>query len=211
MSSGSIFWRSENIKIFNTFSSRALSSRFPLSRWAPIPIRLIVGYGFMEHGFAKLSRGVGAFADILQAMGVPHPHLMAQLTIATELVGGFATILGAFVAVVSLPMAAVLLVAMFTVHLPYGFSAIKLVGVTAAGAQFGPPGYEVDLLYLACLAALVMGGVGPFAVDTLIGHTFSNHLRHSKFVALRDDHDLGECRSRMAEDQSAGKFQDGAC
>src|SRR5260370_41837270 len=109
----------ENMKIFNTFSSLALSSRFSLARWAPIPIRLIVGYGFMEHGFAKLSRGVGAFSAILQAMGVPHPHLMAQLTILTELVGGFAVILGAFVAIVSLPMAAVLLVAMFTVPLPY--------------------------------------------------------------------------------------------
>jgi putative oxidoreductase len=52
---------------------------------------------------------------------------------------------------------------MFTVHLPYGFSSIKLQAVTAAGAQFGPPGYEVDLLYLACLAALVLGGPGPLA------------------------------------------------
>ena len=93
---------------------------------------------------------------------------MAQLTTATELVGGFAVILGAFVAIVSLPMAAVLLVAMFTVHLPYGFSAIKLIGVTAAGAQFGPPGYEVDLLYVACLATLVMGGAGP-ATDEMGG------------------------------------------
>ena len=65
-------------------------------------------------------------------------------------------------------MAAVLLVAMFTVHLPYGFSSIKLMAVTPAGAQFGPPGFEVDLLYLACLAALVLGGHGPFAVDGLI-------------------------------------------
>jgi putative oxidoreductase len=184
------------MKIFNTFSSLALSSRFPFARWAPIPIRLIVGYGFMEHGFAKLSRGVGAFAGILQ--GVPHPHVIAQLTILTELVGGFAVILGGFVAVVSLPMAAVLLVAMFTVHLPYGFSAIKLIGVTAAGAQFGPPGYEVDLLYVACLATLVMGGSGPFAVDRLIGDAFSNYLRNLRIVALRDDQDLGrqEWRTR---------------
>jgi putative oxidoreductase len=180
----------ENMKIFNTFSSLALSSRFPLAQWAPIPIRLIVGYGFMEHGFAKLSRGVGAFAAILQAMGVPQPHFMAQLTIITELVGGFAVILGAFVAIVSLPMAAVLLVAMFTVHLPYGFSAIKLIGVTAAGAQFGPPGYEVDLLYVACLATLVMGGAGPFAVDSLIGDAVSNRLRRSKFAAPRCDQDV---------------------
>jgi putative oxidoreductase len=188
-----------------------LSNRFPIARWAPIPLRLIVGYGFMEHGFAKLSRGVNAFAAILLAMGVPHPHFMAQLTILTELVGGFAVILGAFVAIVSLPMAAVLLVAMFTVHLPYGFSAIKLIGVTAAGAQFGPPGFEVDLLYVACLATLVMGGSGPFALDRLIGDAFSSYLRPSKFVALRDDHDLSECRSQIVEDQMrARKFQDAA-
>jgi putative oxidoreductase len=62
-------------------------------------------------------------------------------------------------------MAVVLLVAIFTVHLPYGFSSIKLMAVTAAGAQFGQPGYETDVLYLACLAALVLGGSGPFAVD----------------------------------------------
>ena len=188
------------MKIFNTFSSLASSSRFPLARWAPIPIRLIVGYGFMEHGFAKLSRGPDAFVTILQAMGVPDPYLMARLTILIELLGGFAVILGAFVAIVSLPMAAVLLVAMFTVHLPYGFSSIKLLAVTASGAKFGPVGYEINLLYIACLAALVLGGPGPFAVDRLIGDTFSNYPRHSKFVALRDDHDLGECESRIAED-----------
>jgi putative oxidoreductase len=65
-------------------------------------------------------------------------------------------------------MAAVLLVAIFTVHLRYGFSSIKLIAVTAAGAQFGQPGYECDLLYLACLAALVLGGSGPWAIDGVI-------------------------------------------
>jgi putative oxidoreductase len=195
----------ENMKIFNTFSSLAFSSRFPLARLAPIPIRLIVGYGFLEHGFAKLSRGVGAFAAILQAMGVPHPHFMAQLTIVTELVGGFAVILGAFVAIVSLPMAAVLLVAMFTVHLPYGFSAIKLIGVTAAGAQFGPPGYEVDLLYVACLATLAMGGSGPFAVDRLIGDAVSNRLRPSKFAAPRYDQDVSVVGRRIIDHQTRGR------
>ena len=64
--------------------------------------------------------------------------------------------------------AALLLVAIFTVHLPYGFSSIKLMAVTSAGAQFGPVGYECNLLYLACLAALVLGGSGPLAIDGLI-------------------------------------------
>ena len=136
-----------------------------MANWGAIPLRLIVGYGFMEHGFAKLSKGPEAFAAILHAIGVPAPHLMAWLTILTELIGGLAVLLGAFIPIVSLPMAAVLLVAMLTVHLPYGFSSIKLLGVTSGRAQFGPPGYEVDLLYLACLAALVLGGSGPLAID----------------------------------------------
>jgi putative oxidoreductase len=69
----------------------------------------------------------------------------------------------------SIPMAAVLLVAMFTVHLPFGFTSIKLMSVTADGPHFGPPGYETDLLYLACLAALVIAGSGPIAIDNWVG------------------------------------------
>jgi putative oxidoreductase len=146
-------------------------SRFPIAGWAPVPLRLVVGYGFIEHGFAKLARGPEAFASILEAIGVPFAHFMAWSTILVELLGGFAVLVGAFIALVSIPMAAVLLVAMFTVHLPNGFSSIKLLAVTAAGAQFGPPGYETDLLYLACLAALVLGGPGPLAIDGLFRRT----------------------------------------
>jgi putative oxidoreductase len=142
--------------------------RASMARWAPLPLRLIVGFGFMQHGFAKLARGHDAFATILHALGVPMPHLMAWCTILIELLGGLAVMLGAFVTLVSLPMAALLLVAIFTVHLPYGFSSIKLIAVTPAGAQFGPVGYECNLLYLACLAALVLGGSGPLAIDGLI-------------------------------------------
>jgi putative oxidoreductase len=152
-----------------TIRNLTLNLQTAIGRWAPIPLRLIVGYGFMEHGYSKLSKGPDTFAGILQAMGVPSPHFMAWATILVELFGGLAVILGAFVAIASVPMVAVLLVAMFKVHLPYGFSSIKLIAVTAAGAKFGPPGFEVILLYLACLAALVMGGAGPLALDRLIG------------------------------------------
>ena len=153
---------------FAFLSSRLALTRSSVAAWAPIPLRLIVGYGFMEHGFAKLSRGPEAFAAILHAMAVPAPHFMAWLTILTELIGGLAVLLGAFIPLVSLPMAAVLVVAMLTVHLPYGFSSIKLLSVTSGRAQFGPPGYELDLLYIACLVALVVGGSGPMAIDRYI-------------------------------------------
>jgi putative oxidoreductase len=133
-----------------------------------MPLRLIVGLGFMQHGFAKMSRGPDAFAAILQEVGVPAPHFMAWVSILTELLGGLAILLGAFVTLASVPMAILLLVAIFTVHLHNGFSSVKLVAVTAAGPQFGPVGYEVNLLYLACLAALVLGGAGPLALDALL-------------------------------------------
>jgi putative oxidoreductase len=145
-----------------------LSGSSAVARWAPIPLRLIVGYGFMEHGFSKLAKGAGAFAAILHALSVPAPHFMAWATILIEICGGLAVLLGALVPLASVPMAAVLLVATFTVHLPYGFSSIKLMGVTAAGPRFGPPGYECDLLYLACLAALVLCGSGPISIDGLV-------------------------------------------
>jgi putative oxidoreductase len=143
----------------------AFLNQASVARWAPIPLRLIVGFGFMQHGFAKLSKGPEAFALILHAIGVPAPHLMAWLTILIELFGGLAVLLGALVPLAALPMAGVLLVAMFTVHWPYGFSSIKIMSVVSGRAHFGPPGYEVDLLYVACLAALVLGGSGPMAID----------------------------------------------
>ena len=135
-------------------------------------MRLIAGYGFFAHGVAKLQRGPDHFVDILQAIGTPAPHIMAWLTIFVELFGGLALLLGAFVVWVSAPMVAVLLVAIFTVHLPFGFTSIKLLAVTADGPKFGPPGYETDLLYLACLATLLLGGSGPLAVDGWIASRF---------------------------------------
>jgi putative oxidoreductase len=81
------------------------------------------------------------------------------------LIGGFAIFVGAFVPMASLPMAVVLLTALFTIHLPYGFFSVKLVEVAQSGAKFGPVGYEIILLYLAGLAALALGGAGPFSID----------------------------------------------
>jgi len=135
-----------------------------LRRWSALPLRVIVGYGFIAHGYAKVINGPDHFAASLHALGVPAPQVMAWTTIAFELLGGLAVLLGAWIPLVSLPLSTILLVAAITVHLPYGFSSIKLREVTDAGPQFGPPGYETDLLYIAALAALTLGGPGPFAV-----------------------------------------------
>jgi putative oxidoreductase len=145
-----------------------------LRRWSPIPLRLIVGYGFVAHGYAKVVNGPERFGASLHALGVPASHVMAWATVGFELLGGLAVLVGACIPLVSLPLAAILLVAAMTVHLPYGFSSIKLRAVTEAGPQFGPPGYETNLLYLAGLATLVLGGSGPYAIERLFARNTPN-------------------------------------
>ena len=137
-------------------------------QWAPLPLRLILGYGFMAHGWAKLSRGPEWFARLLEQIGAPLPEVTAWVSTFTEILGGLAILAGAFVAAVSVPLIVMMLVAMFTVHLRYGFSAINTIGLTADGPQFGPPGYEVNLLYIAGLLALILRGAGPFSIDRLL-------------------------------------------
>jgi putative oxidoreductase len=119
----------------------------------------------MQHGYAKLARGPENFAHILAALGMPMPNFLSWATIGVEIFGGAAILIGVFVTLASLPMAVVLIVAIVTVHIPNGFSSIKLQSVDATGAHFGQPGYETDLLYLADLLTLMLGGAGPWSVD----------------------------------------------
>jgi putative oxidoreductase len=137
----------------------------PARRWAFLPIRLVMGSGLMVHGWAKLTRGPAEFAKLLDWIGAPLPLATAWVTTLLELLGGLALLVGAFVAIVSIPLIISMLVAMFTVHLRNGFSAIHTIGLTQAGPQFGPPGYEVNLLYVSGLLALMAGGAGPLSVD----------------------------------------------
>lgn len=136
--------------------------------WFALPLRLIVGFGFVEHGYAKLSHGADGFIAILHAIGVPFADLLGWATIVVEIVGGLFVLAGAFVPIAALPMMVVLLVAILTVHLPNGFSSIKLMSYDASGAHFGQPGYETDALYIAGLLALCLGGAGPLSVDSYL-------------------------------------------
>jgi putative oxidoreductase len=143
---------------------------------------LLIGYGFAAHGYAKLERGPAHFAAILVAIGVPLPEPMAWLTTLLELLGGMALMLGAAVALLSLPLAVVMLTAMFGVHLRYGFSSIRLKGFSASGAEFGPVGYELNLFYIAGLMLLALSAASPFSVDRWLE---SRKMRSSTARSLR--------------------------
>ena len=144
-------------------------------RWIPVPLRIILGVGFVVHGWAKLSRGPAAFAELLKQAHVPLPLANAWLVTLLEIFGGLALLIGAFVAIVSVPLILSMLGAMFTVNIKYGFSAVNTIGLTAEGPKFGPPGYEINLLYIAGLVALILGGAGPLSIDALRSRRRQRH------------------------------------
>jgi putative oxidoreductase len=130
-----------------------------------VPLRVVIGVGFVMHGYAKLARGPEHFAAVVATLGLPAPTATAWLTIAIELGGGLAVLAGAFVRPVSVVLAGVLVTAIAGVHWRYGFSSVRLVELTHDGARFGPVGYELPLVYLAALAALALAEPTPGSVD----------------------------------------------
>lgn len=163
------------------------------SAWALLPLRLMVGFGFAAHGYAKLSRGPEHFAAILDSIGVPLPHLMAWVTALLEFLGGISIMAGAFVVLLSLPLAVVMVTAMFSVHLQYGFSSIRLTAVTAEGAHFGPIGYELNLLYIAGLLALALHGAGRLSVD----HWLKERRQRTPGLSLLGHQDAARAAPRV--------------
>jgi putative oxidoreductase len=76
-----------------------------------------------------------------------------------------AILAGLSVSLVSVPLILSMLVAMFAVHLKYGFSSINTIGLSKTGPLFGPPGFEINLLYRAGLLTLAMSNPVPLSVD----------------------------------------------
>ena len=138
-------------------------------QWAPLFLRLIIGFGFMAHGWAKLSKGTPAgFEKLLIQLQVPFPHVTAWIVPIIEISGGLAMFLGLFVSITAIPLMGTMLVALFTININYGFSSVKTIGLTPQGPLFGPPGYEINLLYIAGLISLILTGAGIFSVDSIL-------------------------------------------
>ena len=92
----------------------------------------------------------------------------APLQFLTEVIGGIFILLGLFVVITAVPLIISMLVAMLTIHFQYGFSSVNTIGLTPEGPKFGPPGYEINLVYIAGLVSLMLTGGGGFSIDSLI-------------------------------------------
>ncbi len=71
--------------------------RFRIARWAPIPLRLIVGYGFMRMVSQNCPGGPKRSPTFFTPWACPLHTSWAWVTILSEVFGGLAIILGAFV------------------------------------------------------------------------------------------------------------------
>jgi putative oxidoreductase len=149
------------------------------SYWA-IPLRILLGLAFLYHGLPKFSgAGHAGFTGMLHNLGFPAAAFWAWLVAFVEVLGGIALLIGFVVPIASALLVVEMLVAMFKVHLAHGFNAINVTGMTPHGPQFGMPGAELNLLFIAGLLALFIGGPGPLSVDAWLFHAhLFERMRH---------------------------------
>jgi len=133
---------------------------------APVVLRVMLAVGFLYHGLPKFGgAGHEQFQGNLVAMGFPAPGLLSWVGAFAEVGGALLLLAGAFTTITGLFLAVYMLIAMFKVHFAQGFNFMHVTGMTPQGMQFGMPGYEVNLLYIAMLLALALGGAGKWSVD----------------------------------------------
>jgi putative oxidoreductase len=132
-----------------------------LAGFAPVVVRVIVGFLMFAHGVDKLSggaAGIAGFGEFLSSAGLPAGLLLAWFVTLLELVGGAMLILGLLSRVIAGLMTVELLV------------AIALV-TGQAGLISGDQGvgYERDLAYIAGFLVVFLLGPGRPSLDPLLG------------------------------------------
>jgi len=114
--------------------------------FAPLPLRIISGIGFMMHGLPKLldiSNTQNSFTN----MGLP-PELAIVIGLL-EFIGGLAILLGVLTRIAAGLLAINMIGAILLVKLSKGFI----------------DGYELDLLYLAIMISLMLTGPGNLSIE----------------------------------------------
>ncbi len=114
--------------------------------YAPLPLRIIAGIGFMMHGLPKLLDIPGT-QNSFTTMGLP-PDLAIIIGLL-EFIGGLAILLGILTRIAAGLLAIDMIGAILSVKLSKGF-----IG-----------GYELDLLYLAIMISLMITGPGSFSIE----------------------------------------------
>ncbi len=129
--------------------------------WSLVPVRIVLGYIFLDSGLGKWRRGISGTGDWFGGMGFPFPQPTARLVASLELVGGILLILGLGVHWIAIPLAGNMLVATYA-------QKFKL-GAPFQGGDV--QGYELDVLMAAAAVSLTLGGAGPLSLDAAFGQS----------------------------------------
>lgn len=119
-------------------------------------LRLVLGTVFIAHGAQKIFVfGFDGLAAGFAQSGIPMAGIAAPLVALGELFGGIALVLGLLTRVAAAGLAAIMVGALFFVHLSAGF--------------FLPAGYEFVLMLMLVAASLAITGGGAVSLDARLG------------------------------------------
>jgi putative oxidoreductase len=127
-------------------------------------LRILLGIVFFPHGAQKLlgwfgGNGFSVTMGFFTAkMGIP--AVLAFLAIMAESVGAVALMAGFLTRIAALGIATNMVVAIFMVHLPYGFF------MNWFGNKQGE-GFEFHILAIAIAVALIIKGGGKWSIDNV--------------------------------------------
>ena len=116
--------------------------------------RLTIAYGFYDPAMKKW-QGIDNVAGWFGSMGIPFPTLNAYMAATTETLGVILLTLGLFTRLISIPLIVVMLVAIFLVHFPNGFSAAE-------------NGFEIPFYFMLFLMIFTSFGAGKFSLDNFL-------------------------------------------
>jgi putative oxidoreductase len=126
--------------------------------------RVVLGLYMAAHGAQKLfgwfrGHGLAAAAGMFEQIGFRPGHVFVRMAAGSEVASGVLVALGLLGPVGPALMVSVMIVAIGSVHRPYGFFATN-------------NGVEVPLLYAAGAFALALTGFGMFSLDAALGLTW---------------------------------------
>jgi len=128
-------------------------------------LRIVLGVIFFAHG-AQATLGWfggygfhGTMQFFTQVLGIP--AIFAFLAIMAQFLGGIGLIVGFLSRIAAFGIGADMLVAVFKVHLAFGFF------MNWSGAQKGE-GYEYHLMVLAIVLVIMVTGAGALSIDRAI-------------------------------------------
>ena len=124
-------------------------------QWLPPTVaRLTLGWVFFQSGWGKL-HNLPRVIDYFASLGIPAPQIQAPFSASMELVCGSLLLLGLATRLASLPLIAIMAVAIATAKMPDIHSLSDLFGTE-------------EYLYIALLLWLGAFGGGPISLDRFV-------------------------------------------